>query len=168
MRPASVILSALVLVGGILLGCRPPAAPPPPDFTILKRDLLELDQAIGWDLSRRTALLHPDRFISALEQLERDVRLQRDKPSGRTQEAVEAALASAQALRRAGAEYVAQVAPYGNLTPTPGRNKPLEADWDLLKQAFLAIHPGPNESRIDLAVQALEAAEHPAQPASQK
>ena len=157
---ATVIPFALAI---LLVGCRPQTpAPPPPDFTTLKRDLLELDQAVGWDLSRRTALLHPDRFTTALEQLERDVRLQHDKPTGRAQEAVAAVLASAQALRHAGALYVAEVAPYGNIAPTPGRNKPLEADWDLLKAAFLEIHPGPNESRIDLAVQALEAAERPA------
>ena len=161
MRSAILLVSVLILFNAALLGCRRANAPPPPDFTTLKRDLLELDQAIGWDLSRRTALLHPDRFIAALEQLERDVRLQRDKPTGRAQELVAGVLASAQALRHAGALYVTEVAPYGNLTPTPGRNKTLEADWDLLKEAFLAIHPGPNESRIDLAVQQLEAAEHP-------
>jgi hypothetical protein len=142
-----------------LLGCRPGAdAPPlPPDFTTLKRDLLELDQSLA--LSRRTGVQQPDRFIAALDQLERDYRLQRDKPTGLAQQLVEAVITNARVLRQAGAKYAAYAAIYAPGTPPPGQSKTAEAYWDLLKQAYLAFHPSPQEDRIDLAVQTLEAAE---------
>jgi hypothetical protein len=155
---ATVIPFALAI---ILVGCRPQTAtPPPPDFTILKRDLLELDQSLA--LSRRTGVVQPDRFVAALDQLERDVRLQRDKPTGVAQQGVEAVLANAQVLRQAAGHYAQAASIYAPYSPPPDANKTTKDYWDLLKQAYLAFHPSPSEDRIDLVVQALEAAEHPA------
>ena len=175
---AMVIPFALAI---ILVGCRPQTAtPPPPDFTTLKRDLLELDQSLA--LSRRTGVVQPDRFVAALDQLERDVRLQRDKPSGIAQQGLEAVLTNAQVLRRAAALYARYYAAvYAPHAPPPAPDDPrwgdpafasdnrywkasteFEGYWTILRQTYANFHPSPTEDVIDLAVQALEAAERPA------
>jgi hypothetical protein len=152
MRPAIVIVSVLILLGTALLGCRPSAAPPaPPDFTILKRDLLELDQSLS--LSRRTGVAHPDRYIAALEQLERDYRLQRDKPTGEAQTGVELAISVGRKIRETGNRY----AYYAGLHD----DARAEQWWTVLTHGYLILRPSPEKDLIDLAVQSLEAAEQP-------
>ncbi len=153
---AMVIPFALAI---ILIGCRPQTAPPP-DFTTLKRDLLELDQSLG--LSRRSGVVHPDRYIAALEQLERDYRLAREKPTGVAQQGLEAVLQNARLLRQAAAQYTARASAIGYDPDELPKDKLAGQWWALLEKLFLNFHPGPSEDAIDLAVQALEAAEHPA------
>ena len=154
----------MLVLCALLTSCRPAAPPPPPpDFTTLKRDLLELDQAVALD--RRTALVQPDRFIRVLEQLERDLRLQRDKPTGLAQTGVEALLANARLMRQAGAEYARYAAIYhSNLDLIP-TNPTAEGWWGILKTNYLAFHPSPTEDNIDVVVRLLEAAETAPPPA---
>src|ERR1035441_2178417 len=137
MRPAISLVSVLILLSAALLGCRrataPPLPPPPPDFTTLKRDLLELDQSLG--LSRRTGIVHPDRYIAAVQQLERDYRLQREKPTGPAQQGVEAAIRAANRLGQAGAQYVAAYR-----RPDDYPNGEADRRWDLLNAKRLGWH----------------------------
>jgi hypothetical protein len=92
-----------------------------------------------------------------VEQLERDNRLQRDKPPALAQQGIEALLTTARLLRQIGAHYAAAYA--------RPNNYPIgEADrtWATLQEAYLAIHPSPTEDRVDLVVRCLEATEQPA------
>lgn len=158
MKPTILLVSVLILISAALFGCRraavPPPRPPPPDFTTLKRDLLELDQSLV--LSRRTGIVQPDRYIAAVQQLERDYRLQRDKPTGRAQQGVEAAIRAANLLGQAGAHYVAAYR-----RPDDYPNGEADRRWAILDAAYLDLHPSTDQDAIDLAVQQLEAAEHP-------
>jgi hypothetical protein len=79
--------------------------------------------------------VRPERYIAALEQLER---------------------------RQAAAEYTARASAIGYDPDELPKDKLAGQWWALLEKLFLNFHPAPSEDTIDLAVQALEAAERPA------
>ena len=124
----------------LLLGCRPhvtapPPPPAPPDFTILKGDLLELDQSIA--LSRLTGIAHPDRFIAVLDRLERDLRLQRDKPTGTTLMGVQDVIRLARIMRQAGAQYARWASIYAPHAPPADWDSPTPKEhWATLQQCY--------------------------------
>ena len=80
--------------------------PPAPDFTTLKRDLLELEQACGLD--RDTALHHPKIFVASMNRLQNDNRLQREPRPRYAQFDVDLVLKLADLVQSLASSYVRQ------------------------------------------------------------
>jgi hypothetical protein len=118
------------------------------DFTVLKRDLIELQQSLK-GLSMDSGLREPGRFLRALERLERDYRLQRpeDLPTGSPRQLLDSCLQSCQLLRSTGSGYVAAISTSQEQTY-----------WSLLQKNYSFIR-NPKQDLIEITITALEAAE---------
>jgi len=76
---ATIFISSLTTL--IIVHRKPPLPPPPPkDFTQLKRDLIELNQALQSGIDIKTGLIEQEKFQECLNRLDVDYQLQDPKP----------------------------------------------------------------------------------------